>query len=93
MIELAPLQMEQAISDLVTSLDIFVMVNVLALLAVGAIWGRSFALGSTAAFVMFAYLALNIGTTLYISILYVALTLAVVGMAFKLVRLEGLGSP
>lgn len=92
MIELVVLQMEQAITDLFSSLDMFVMANVLALLAVGALWGRSFALGSTAAFVMFAYLALNIDTTLYMSILYVALTLAAVGMGFKLVRMEGLGT-
>lgn len=52
----------------------------------------SAAVGSAVAYVVFAYIALETGHGLLTNILYVTVVLIVIGMAFKLWRLEFGGS-
>lgn len=91
MIELLPLQMEGAIVDMFESFHVFTAANVMLFLGVGAMWGRSMALGAFGGYLAFAWIAISVDVQLYTNILYVTLTLVFVGYAFKLVRLEGLG--
>lgn len=53
---------------------------------------RSLAIGALGGFLAFAYIALETGTSLFTSILYVTLVLVFIGFAFKLWRLEFGGS-
>jgi hypothetical protein len=57
----------------------------------GALGAKSMAIGGMAAYLTFAYIALETGTPLLQNILYVTLVLVIVGTAFKLWRLEGDG--
>lgn len=69
----------------------FVTITVTAAGALGALGGRSMAVGALAAYLVFAQFAIEAGDQLLENILYVTLVLIMVGMAFKLWRLEGAG--
>lgn len=67
---------------------VFVSFMCLTASAVAGLGSRSMAVGALAAYSVFAYIAVETGHTLLTNILYLTVVLIVVGMAFKLWRLE-----
>lgn len=67
---------------------LFYVTAIVALFTGVGMASRSLAIGALGGFLAFAYIALETGTPLFTSILYVALVLIFIGFAFKLWRLE-----
>lgn len=67
---------------------VFVSFMTLTAASVAGLGSRSMAVGALAAYSVFAYIAVETGHTLLTNILYLSVVLIVVGMAFKLWRLE-----
>lgn len=67
---------------------VFVSVITLTAAGIAGLGSRSMAVGSVAAYTVFAYLTIQTGHTVLTQVLYATLTLIVVGMAFKLWRAE-----
>lgn len=77
--------------ELYESFDVFVVANVLGMMAVGAGASRSFAVGAFGGYLTFAYIARSVDVALYTNLLFVTLTLIFVGFAFKVIRMEAFG--
>lgn len=70
----------------------FVTITVTAAGVLGALGGRSMAVGALSAYLVFTQFAIEAGDELLENVLYVTLVLVMVGMAFKFWRLEGGGT-
>lgn len=88
----APSQEPQGIDELWDNFLVFVAVAVGAMGALAGLASKSMALGAFAAYMTFAFIAIETGHQLLTNILYVTLVLIIIGMAFKLWRLEFGGS-
>lgn len=66
----------------------FVAVTVMTAGALGGMGSRSMAIGAFSAYLVFVHIAVETGEQLLLNILYVSLVLVMLGMAFKLWRLE-----
>lgn len=66
----------------------FVAVTVMTAGALGGMGSRSMAIGAFSAYLVFVHIAVETGEQLLLNILYVSLVLVLLGMAFKLWRLE-----
>lgn len=66
----------------------FVTITVMTAGALGGMGSRSMAIGSFGAYLVFVHIAVKTGEQLLLNILYVSLVLVILGMAFKLWRLE-----
>lgn len=80
------------LADLFNDFYAFIAIMITAAGALGALGGRSMALGAFAAYLVFVQYAIEVGDELLTQILYVTLVLVFVGMAFKLWRLELAGT-
>lgn len=78
----------QSITELWENFLIFVALAVGGMGALAGLGSKSMALGGFAAYMVFAYIAIETGHQLLTNILYVTLVLIIIGMAFKLWRLE-----
>lgn len=82
----------QGIFDLFDNFLAFVAITVMGAGALGGLGSRSMAIGAFSAYLVFAHIAVSTGEQLLTNILYVTLVLVMLGMAFKLWRLELGGS-
>lgn len=82
----------QSARELWDNFLVFVAIAVGAMGAIAGLGSKSMALGGFAAYMTFAYIAVETGHQLLTNILYVTLVLVIIGMAFKLWRLEFGGS-
>jgi len=81
------LVLQSSLGELWGSYEVFVAAIVLGFAAIG-MWGRSLSVGAFLGYLVFAYIAVSTGTTLFVNILYVTVVLVFIGFAFKLWRLE-----
>lgn len=82
----------EGIFDLWDNFLVFVALAVTGISALGAIASRSMAIGAFSGYLLFVYIGVTTGDTLLTNITYVTLVLVMIGMAFKLWRLEFGGS-
>lgn len=82
----------QGIDALWDNFLVFVTIAVGAMGALAGLASRSAAVGAFIAYMTFAYIAVSTGDGLLTNILYVTLVLIIIGMAFKMWRLEFGGS-
>ncbi len=78
----------QGIFSLWDNYFVFVSLAVASMGALGGIGSRSMAIGAFSSYLLFVYIAVETGSDLFINITYVTLVLIMIGMAFKLWRLE-----
>lgn len=69
----------------------FVLIWIAVVAGIG-IGSRNLAIGAVGGYLSFTYFALAAGIGLLETVLYVSLTLVIIGFSFKLWRLEGLDS-
>lgn len=82
----------QSASELWDNFLVFVAIAVGAMGALAGLGSKSMALGGFAAYMTFAFIAVETGHTLLENILYLTIPLIVIGLSFKMWRLEFGGS-